>query len=432
MLLIYTENTKSARLSYVLDFIIKESLGLQYSLTNDKEHFKKSNKIKICYALENLDIKALYIKKQGLLDNDEIIIPKNLQIHRWKHSTILFYNQPGKKMPFDIFSAIFFLLSRMEEYVLKNAVDKHKRFDYSYSVAEKYGFLEEPIIDIWILHFKFLLEKIGNTAIPQKKAKIITTFDIDIINKFQYLPKYKVLFRKLYYLSKGHSKKLKQLKDSRNRKEIDSYEAIWEELDLKNEENLICFILLSEGHKFDTNIPLSKFNYLSWIQENKKHFDFQIHPSYRGHENNKAWEREKCILEDFSKKPVKKSRFHYIKFQIPKDYNTLIQLGIKEDFSMAYGNKNGYRASTGRSFYWFDLEKNKKTSLKIHPFAFMDSAAYFHEKRSKNEALIYLKKQISYAKQLEIPLITVWHNYLLADNEDYKNVFKSYREEIKR
>ncbi|HLS71250.1 MAG TPA: hypothetical protein VK027_06285, partial [Chitinophagaceae bacterium] len=65
-------------------------------------------------------------------------------------------------------------------------------------------------------------------------------------------------------------------------------------------------------------------------------------------------------------------------------------------------------------------------------FAFMDSAAYFHEKKSKKEVLIYLKKQLSYARQLEIPFISVWHNYLLADNEDYKNLFKSYQEEIKR
>src|SRR5690606_13193771 len=83
---------------------------------------KQSNKIKICYASENIDSKALFIKKQGLLDKDAIIIPKNLQIHRWKHSTILFYNQPGKEMPFDIFSAVFFLISRMEEYVLKTAL----------------------------------------------------------------------------------------------------------------------------------------------------------------------------------------------------------------------------------------------------------------------------------------------------------------------
>jgi len=432
MLLIYTENTNNTRLCYVLDFILKESLDLHYLLTNDKEQFKQSNKIKICYASENIDSKALFIKKQGLLDKDAIIIPKNLQIHRWKHSTILFYNQPGKEMPFDIFSAVFFLISRMEEYVLKTAVDKHNRFDYSKSIAAKYGFLEEPIIDIWILHFKFLLEKVGGKAIPQNKAKILTTFDIDIINKFQYLPKYKVCFRKFYYLLKGQSKKLKQLKNIRKRKEIDSYEAIWEELNIKKDEKYLCFILLSKGHKFDTNVPLSKFDYLTWIRKNGKYFNFQIHPSYRGHYDFNAWKKEKDILEDFAEKTIQKSRFHFIKYEIHKDYNHLINLGIKEDFSMAYGNKNGYRASTARSFYWFDLIENKKTELKVHPFAFMDSAAYFHEKKSKKEVLIYLKKQLSYARQLEIPFISVWHNYLLADNEDYKNLFKSYQEEIKR
>ena len=60
--------------------------------------------------------------------------------------------------PFDIFSAVFYLLSRYEEY-LPHQKDMYGRYAHENSLAFKEGFLNIPLINIWIEDFKKVLKK---------------------------------------------------------------------------------------------------------------------------------------------------------------------------------------------------------------------------------------------------------------------------------
>ena len=57
---------------------------------------------------------------------------------------------------------------------------------------------------------------------------------------------------------------------------------------------------------------------------------------------------------------------------LPNTYETLIEQGIENDYSMGYADICGYRAGTARKHLWFNVLTNQKTKLKIHPFAYMD------------------------------------------------------------
>jgi len=108
-----------------------------------------------------------------------------------------------------------------------------------------------------------------------------------------------------------------------------------------------------------------------------------LHPSYKSSEdesNNKLLIKERDTLSDIIQKPITISRNHYLRFTIPITYRTLIQNGFTDDYSMAYGSINGFRASTSKAFYWFDIEKDESTILLIHPFSFMEANAFFHQK----------------------------------------------------
>jgi hypothetical protein len=62
-------------------------------------------------------------------------------------------------MPFDIFSAAFYLMSRYEEY-LPSIRDKHDRFDAKQSLAYKENFLHQAVVDRWAIQLeKLILEK---------------------------------------------------------------------------------------------------------------------------------------------------------------------------------------------------------------------------------------------------------------------------------
>ena len=54
-------------------------------------------------------------------------------------------------LDFDFFSMVFYLLSRYEEYEF-HETDEHGRWISSQSAAVKHGFIQEPILDLWLIY----------------------------------------------------------------------------------------------------------------------------------------------------------------------------------------------------------------------------------------------------------------------------------------
>ena len=71
--------------------------------------------------------------------------------------------------------------------------------------------------------------------------------------------------------------------------------------------------------------------------------------------------KEISRLNDITSGSIIMSRFHYLRFSLPESYQILIEAGIKEDYSMGYVDRIGFRAGTCTPFYFYDLN-NEKTS----------------------------------------------------------------------
>ncbi len=110
-----------------------------------------------------------------------------------------------------------------------------------------------------------------------------------------------------------------------------------------------------------------------------------IHPSYYSDDGEKLI-KEKKAVEHISGKHINISRQHYIRLRLPATYRMLIKNEIADDYSMGYGSHLGFRAGTGNSFPWYDLEQETTTPLRVHPFCFMDTTAHFEAKLSAMEA----------------------------------------------
>ena len=88
-------------------------------------------------------------------------------------------------MGFDIFSAIFFMVSRYEEY-LPFTPDRHGRFKATDTLAYKNNFLQIPVVDTWINLFKSILQKkFPAIKLLPSYFKAIVTYDIDVAYKFK-------------------------------------------------------------------------------------------------------------------------------------------------------------------------------------------------------------------------------------------------------
>ena len=81
---------------------------------------------------------------------------------------VFFYSGESGNLPFDIFSAAFYLLSRYEEY-LPHVKDNFGRFTKNDSISFKHDFLNQPVVDIWASYFKNELKNIFQVKSSQKK-----------------------------------------------------------------------------------------------------------------------------------------------------------------------------------------------------------------------------------------------------------------------
>lgn len=160
--------------------------------------------------------------------------------------------------------------------------------------------------------------------------------------------------------------------------------------------------------------------------------DIGIHPSYKSSEHPEKILIEKARLEKIAGKQITKSRQHYLKFNLPGTYNKLLAAGIAEDFSMGFADTPGFRAGTCTPFYFYDLEKERSTGLKIFPMTCMEAGFLYYSKLNPNESLDVILALINEVKKVEGLFICIWHNNTVSDDRMYKNWKWVHNEMIKR
>ncbi|MCC6683775.1 MAG: hypothetical protein IT247_01765, partial [Bacteroidia bacterium] len=110
----------------------------------------------------------------------------------------------------------------------------------------------------------------------------------------------------------------------------------------------------------------------------------------------------------------------------------LIENGIEHEYSMGYAEQAGFKASTARSFKFFDLVHNKQTQLTVHPFMLMDVTLKNYMGLSIEEAMEVTSKIIQQVKQVNGELISLWHNESLSDYGEWKGWRTVYEQLINK
>jgi hypothetical protein len=149
------------------------------------------------------------------------------------------------------------------------------------------------------------------------------------------------------------------------------------------------------------------------------------HPSYYYAQSDNL-RREKHMLEQIAGHTTTLSRQHYIRAVMPSTYNMLLHHQITEDYSMGYGSHLGFRAGSGSSFLWYDVEHETTTDLRIYPFCFMDSTAHYEGGLTASQAFEKLDAMCHILQQTGSSLITVFHNFSLGTDDEWKGWRQAY------
>ena len=177
MVKIYAPGGDVKRLSYVSRHIFENILGTTFKIVSKKNVFLQESGVCINYSDEALN-HGLQIIPSGLLFETGVRKINDLEESRWK-DFFCFFKQKKGDIPFDLFSAVFYLLTSYEEY-FPAQIDEHDRFNLNSSLLYRNDSLEVPVIDRWAYGLvEELKKKYPGFRCNFRKYRFISTFDID-------------------------------------------------------------------------------------------------------------------------------------------------------------------------------------------------------------------------------------------------------------
>lgn len=404
------------RIRYITGIILGDILGLTWEIVTDKRKFGKNPVIN--YSSENISGSFRIVPHTLLFEKK--ITKKNVEVSEWKGLPV-FFQISDSDLPFDIFAASFFLVTRYEEY-LEFKPDKHGRFPASQSVAYMNGFLQRPVIDLWAKEFaKSLLKKFPFLVFKKNEFKSLLTIDTD--QPFAYQGK--SIFRSIGGMFHDKTKDPVGINEryrimSKNEKDpYDVFDYILKNIE-KNEVDARFFFPVGDRSKFDKNPSWKNTEYRNLIDKISGRHIVGLHPSYVAGGDGTLVGTEAKRLRSVINKDINLSRFHFIRLSMPRSYQNCLGAGCSEDFSMGYPDEPGFRAGIARPYYFYNVEEDVPTNLKITPFQIMDGTLYDYKKLDPSGSKDLILTIINEIRKTGGLFVSIWHNTSLLDNQEWR------------
>jgi len=422
----------SKRLQYILKLIFQELMGVDFEIITSAEDFAAKKGIKLQYTPSRIENGLFICSKDLIFETD--IRHQDIQFVEFQGTNCPFSIHTQESiMPFDIFAASFYLISRYEEY-LPHKKDGHKRFIAKESLAFQKNFLHKPVINIWALA---LIDKIKehypHFSVEQKPYKYIASYDIDIAWSYRNKGITRNIGGSIRDLMQLNTKAFITRWKVLAGKMKDPYDTYELQMKWQKQYNLqpIYFILFGDLGPFDKNISTSNQKFQSLIKDLRDIALIGIHPSYESNLNKKLLKKEIDKLSETVHADIIRSRQHFLKLNLPSTYRNLLNLGIKHDYSMGYASELGFRASIASSFFFYDLDLDTETKLQIHPFAIMDGSLRDYLKVDPKTAKQMISNIISEIKQVNGQMISLWHNESLSGVDKWQGWVEVYKHLLK-
>ena len=426
ILYIYVPEINS-RVRYIFDLLIGELLGLMYKLTSSQEEYLSHRGPRFCYQSNAMQGELTFGAAYLLFEKG--IHEQNIKVDSYENVPVLFPLKKGLfALPFDSFAASFYMISRYEEY-LPYKKDDHGRFPAEESLAYRHNFLHRPVVN----HYALFLKKILKAAFPAlsfdvKPFKYFPTYDVD--SAYAYLSK--GLIRNIG----GYGKSLLEgdFKGIIERSKVllkiiedpfDNYDWL-QQLHQQYSFNPIYFFLVGDYDEYDKNISININAYQTLIKSLSDKSKVGLHPSYASNQSPEKIDLEIKRLSSVLKREIKRSRQHFLKLNLPATYNRLIEHDIDKDYTMGFAAQPGFRAGIAASFYWYNLDEENKTGLRIYPFAIMDATYIYYKKDLPVNTMGAIKSIIDEVKEVNGLLISLFHNNTLTTNETGQHWRKIY------
>jgi hypothetical protein len=408
---IYCERS-SSRLDHCLRFIFHRVLQAEYLLVSDR-----GQSVEICYS-ETPSGNSVHIRPDGLLYETGLRAATNRYPAFTDHAALLNSESSLSVFPFDLFSAVFYCISRYEEW-LRFAPDAHGRYEPSAATLLAGDRVLVPWADRWIAALrKSLKRSFPQLSLKDPQLQLLATIDVDNLYAYKRKGVLRTLGGALKDVVRGDLNGLKEritVLSGRKRDPFDIYEEVSEWCSVQGIP-LVCFFLYGGRTRHDRTIRPSRKAYGDAFRSVlSAGASLGIHPSYDSCEHGEMISDETTRLAAHCGRQVLFSRQHYLRFDIRTTPALLRKAGIRIDFTMGFASEPGFRAGTAYPFHYYDFGNECGGELLLVPFCAMDGAYTVYQNRSPDESL---RSLLALRKSVEATggwFVTVFHERTFSE-----------------
>lgn len=426
---------------YVFDILIREFLGLDFEI----EESDKVVGYEIWLGKKKIKVEDAFFcncKEEQYLSIDNI--PR--EISRFTNSKYGVYDMPvlyGEPdiiddegeitCKVDIIASSFFMLSRWEEFVIKER-DIHNRFSAVHSLAHKFNFLHKPIVNEYVeLLWQMLQSLDPSLKRIQHAFEIVPTHDVDHVKLWKSISSTRKRLAHNFITQKKIKEGLLNAKNmlftffGLEKDPFDSFDYI---MDTSEKEGIKSrFYFLCGGKtKYDNNIDIASDSYVNVIDNirDRGHI-IGFHPSYDAPYHPAIWQEEKKALEKASGTTINQGRHHYLRFNTPDTWQLWEENKMEVDSTAGYHDMVGFRCGTCYPYSVFNCVSREKLKLKEMPLIFMEMTAIEYMEMSPQQSLVAAKALFNEVKKYGGKFVFLWHNSSLftAEYKPYLRVFES-------
>jgi hypothetical protein len=403
------------RINYTFRQLCVRILGFDIRFTNKIETFIGHKGIKFSYANQRLG-NEVYIQSFGLLE-EQGVNDIEISVSEWEEQPYFFKTSKQSDIPYDIFAASFYLMTRYEEY-LPHVKNENGDFPATESLGYKNNFLTKPIINIWMLRFVEVLHNKFESLepiMPNKKLQV----NIAVKKAFKYR-KLGISRSFVGFTSDLLRFKLKEVFlriKTWFKPEIDPYNVYDELVRFKTKNNfgMDFMFQLGDYSLYTKNINFRKRVYKKLIKSMGDYCEIGLLPSFEAISDAEQLRKEIKRFEHIANHELKSIMIKDRSINFPEFYIGLDKTDIVKDFSMGYYDHLGFRAGTCTPFLFYDLNLEQASPIEIRPY-FMSSKGFKYSDEAE------LNKILENNKSIDISYV------FLFDNADFKE--GQYKERI--
>ena len=430
MLLVYTHKI-TPRLRYTFKHFFESVLGIKVDFTTKLEVFIAQNGPKMSYANAPLG-NEFFVNSNALLF-EQGAHDIEITVSQWEGLPAFFDCSKESMLPFDVFAATFFLISRYEEY-LTHVKDDSDRFMSDQCLAVQNDFLELPVIDLWAKKtLDLLLQKFPELE-QSKKSTVHCIPLVEVASAYKY--KHKSFLRntaqfvislsnfEIWSIVEQTMVLLGLWKDPWNN--FNDFFSLFKNTRVKPR----FFFLFSKITFYDQGISIFNDTFHSLIKSVADYHKVSLLVSTEARQKVKVFKSELERFESIIHRNTKFLRFNRGVTKVFDTYRNVLGMEQAEDFSLGYHDKIGYRASTAVPFRFYDLGKEIETALVLYAVVATEEALRTLDVNAAFKKLEDLKKQIPTSTGVHVFSVTNAifspHNKNTLWKEAYTNYIINY------